>query len=495
MLSWLSVFLAGVILPFAFAPLDIYPLAFFAPAILLYQWQKSSPWQAFGKGWLFGLGFFGVGVSWLYISIHTYGGASTGIAAIITLLAIAFLALFLAVQGYLIIRLFGKYNRPILCLCIFPATWVIAEWGRIWPLNGFPWLFLGYSQINTPLRGIATIFGVYGTSLAVAIISGCLVLIGLRNVRKFKSFALLIIIGIVVCGWLLGKIQWTKPSGLPVPVSIVQANIPQSIKWEPEKLSSILQTYKTLTEPYWKNRLIIWPEAAIPAFPQQIPTILEELANIAKQHHSSLLFGIPLVIPNPEQYFNALLVVGIDEGEYRKRHLVAFGEYTPAAKIFTPLIKELNIPMSNFTPGASQQKNLIVAGVKIAPFICYEIAYPGEVLKYTKDRQVIINISDDSWFGKSMASSQQMEISRLRAVETGRFALLGGNTGVTAIIDPYGKIDASLPLYQAGVLNGFFTPMEGRTFLMRWGYYPVVFILILLIIGPILLSRGGKKAD
>ncbi len=293
LLSMLLALTMGAILPLAFAPFHIYTLAFIAPAILLYLWQKSTPAQAFMQGGLFGLGFFGIGVSWVYISIHTYGNASAFVATLITFAMVVVLSLGPATQGYMLMRLFGKKNPLLLYLAAFPATWVIWEWLRSLLLNGFPWLYLGYTQLTTPLRGYAPLFGVYGVSLLVTIICGCLVIICRRQLRSIKLWALGILIIILAGGWLLTGKQWTKPATAPLSVTIVQANIGQSIKWQAGEFEHIVQTYQTLTESHWSNsRLILWPEAALPAFPQQIPKLLDQLNQTATDHGGTLMLGI-----------------------------------------------------------------------------------------------------------------------------------------------------------------------------------------------------------
>lgn len=473
----------GLLLPLAFAPFNIYTFAFLTPAVLLYQWQKSTPGQAFWKGALFGLGFFSAGVSWVYISIHTYGHASTFVSILITSAMIAFLALFPATQGYALMRIFGKKNNTLLCLAAFPATWVIWEWLRTMPFNGFPWLFLGYSQLATPLKGLAPYFGIYGVSLATAVMCGSLVLMASRRLLSTKLIALALLGLLLISGWLLGLVRWTKPEGPPISVTLVQANISQSIKWEPEEFADILKNYQTLTQPHWNHSLLIWPEAALPAFSFQIQGPLRGLNDLAQKNQSALLLGVLLADSAAQQYYNGILVLGTGSGEYRKRHLVAFGEYTPLTSIFSFLIRYWNIPMSNFSPGPDKQPPLKMDGIQIAPFICYEIAFPNYVLKYAKESTLIVNISDDSWFGKSVASMQQMEMARFRALEMGRYALLVANTGVTAIVAPTGDIISRLPLHERGALTGTVTGMQGKTPLMRWDYYPVwILVLVLLLI-------------
>ncbi len=483
MMGLLIVFLMGVILPFAFAPFSLYIIAFIAPAVLLYQWQKSTPRLALLKGGLFGLGFYGVGVSWVYISIHTYGNASPFVAGLITLAMILVLSLGPATQGYVLIRLFGQKKPLSLCLAAFPVTWVTWEWLRSLPFNGFPWLYLGYSQLDTYLAGWGPVAGVYGVSLAVAIICGCLVIITSRHFLKTKFLALAIFLVILASGWFLKGREWSHPAGPSIPVALVQANISQSLKWKPDEFTRIVETYKNMSKDYWHNsRLIIWPEAAIPAFPQQVPALIEELNQTAAENKSTLLMGILLGDPVNKPYFNGIMLLGADPGEYRKRHLVPFGEYTPLASVFSFLINYWQIPMSDFSAGAKQQNLLTVDGVKIAPFICYEIAYPLEVLKYAQQSELMINISDDSWFGESMASAQQAEMGRFRALEMGRYLILAANTGITGIIDPFGQFTQVLLPHQPGTLHGNVIPFTGKTPLMTWNYYPLLGIIFILLI-------------
>ncbi|MBS0350121.1 MAG: apolipoprotein N-acyltransferase [Proteobacteria bacterium] len=494
MFAILIALLMGAVLPLAFSPFNLYSLAFISPAVLLYQWQHSTPRQAFAKGMFFGLGFFGAGVSWVYISIHHYGNAAPLVAGLITFAMICFLSLGPATQGYVLVRVFNKNNPLTFCLAAFPATWVIWEWLRSLPLNGFPWLFLGYTQLATPLRGYAALFGVYGISLLVALISGGLVIICQRQFKNIKIWTLCILIILFVIGWTLTGKHWTKASGNPLPVTIVQANIEQSVKWKPGEFEKIVQTYQNLTQGHWqKSRLIIWPEASLPVFPQQIPKLLQQINQTALSNNSTLMLGILLGNPQQGTYYNGIMLLGNNQGQYKKRHLVPFGEYTPLKKIFSFLIHYWQIPMSDFSAGPAIANLLTVENIKIAPFICYEIAYPGEVLKYSAGSNLIVNISDDSWFGKSVASVQQAEMTRLRALETGRFVLLGANTGVTGVVDPQGAFASLLPLYHSGTLDTQVTPMQGKTPLMIWGYIPLIVIIFLLLLGSVNVTEKLRR--
>ena len=237
--------IVGAALPFAFAPFNFYTLAFLSPAILLWIWLRSTPWQAAYRGYLFGIGFFGVGTSWIYISVHNFGNASVALSMFITALFILFLALYFALQGYLSRRLFQYKTITIQSLCIFPAMWLVFEGLRAYLFTGFPWLSLGYSQLNTPLHTLTPLFGVYGLSLAVCLTSGAFVILATRMDRVHSKILALVIIAILMTtGWMLKGHYWTEPAAKPISASLVQGNIPQQVKWEPGELFNVLEIYK-----------------------------------------------------------------------------------------------------------------------------------------------------------------------------------------------------------------------------------------------------------
>src|SRR3990167_1656580 len=219
-ISIISLFI-GALLPLAFSPFNIYSIAFIIPAILLFLWKNTSPRKALVTGWLFGLGFFGIGTSWIFISIHRFGNSSTILAALITFLFVAMLAFYPATLGYVFRKCFSRFSDAKKCLLVFPALWVIWEYARCEFFSGFPWLLLGYSQLTTPLQGLAPIIGVYGLSLIVAVISGALVLLATRQTRFIKAIALLLIFGLIGLGYAYKNHAWTKPAGIPITASLI----------------------------------------------------------------------------------------------------------------------------------------------------------------------------------------------------------------------------------------------------------------------------------
>ena len=480
--------LSGALLPLAFAPANWVPIVFISPAILLAIWLHSTPVQSLWRGWLFGLGFFGIGTSWVYVSIHQFGNASVPLAVLITILFIFILATFIAIQGFSFSLLYRHKSTVMVALFAFPAWWVMWEWLRSELFTGFPWLFLGYSQIYSPLKGFAPLVGVYGISLVVTFINGCLYILFLRKEVKIKISSVALLVILLFVGGSLTTKQWTHPQQRKLRVSLVQGNIHQTIKWDINHLFSILQTYYYVeTNRHWQSDIIVWPEAAIPIYPQQIASFLDSLSKEAKEHQTALITGIPIYHEKTQKTFNGLIVFGNGHGLYLKRHLVPFGEYTPFPQFFfSSVTKYFNIPMSDSNPGPWNQLPMYAKDISFAPFICYEIAYPLEVLNSMEGKAFIVVVSDDSWFNDSIASDQQLQIAQMRALETGRYLIYSTNTGITAIIDPYGKIHQSAPKNKLVVLTSQIIPVIGKTPLMRWNYYPVLgIVIIFLLIGLI----------
>ncbi|AKQ33589.1 apolipoprotein N-acyltransferase [Candidatus Coxiella mudrowiae] len=474
--------LAGALLALAFAPANWFPIAFISPAILLSIWERYTPLQSLWRGWLFGLGFFGIGTSWIYVSIHKFGNANVPLAVLITILFIFILSVFIAIQGFSFSLLFRRKSMVTTSLFAFPAWWVIWEWLRSELFTGFPWLFLGYSQIHFPLKGFAPLIGVYGVSLIVALISGCLYLLFFYKEIKIKILSVLVIVILLLMGGSLTTRQWTHPQKKILQVSIVQGNIYQTIKWDINCLFSILHTYYAETSKHWQSDIIVWPEAGIPIYSQQIPSFMDSLNKKAKENQTALIAGIPIYHEKTQQVFNGLTVLGEGHGLYLKRHLVPFGEYLPLTRLFSSVIKYFNIPMSDLSSGPWNQPAIYAKNISFAPFICYEIAYPFEVLNSMEGKAFIVVVSDDSWFNDTIASAQQLQITQMRALETGRYLIYSTNTGITAIIDPSGKIHQSVPQNKLIVLTGQITPMSGKTPLMKWNYYPILGIVIIFLL-------------
>lgn len=488
--GYMLALIAGALTPFAFAPVGFYPLAVLSPAVLLALWSNAAPSRAFTQGLLFGIGSFGVGVSWVFISIHEFGNTAVPLAALLTFLFVILLALFTALQGYLSRRFFTV--NPLTIGFVFPASWVLMEWIRGWIFSGFPWNLMGYSQINSPLAGYIPLIGEYGVSFLVVLSSALLVMFfRLGPYRKAIAIALLLIWS---SGIGLNKLEWTQPKNAKqYSAALVQGNVPQELKWNPNYLHDTLKTYLQLTRLHWDKDIIVWPESAIPTAYQYVTNFLEALNTEAKATNTAVIVGIPMQHQYhfEDHFYNALVVLGAGSGIYFKRHLVPFGEYLPLKDLLRGLIAFFNIPMSDFIPGKMAQDNLKIMDLWVAPYICYEIAYAEVVRHNLPQAELLVTTSNDSWFGNSMAPWQHLEIGQFRALQTGRYMLFASNSGVTAIIDPKGRVIAMIPQFKEAVLSGKVQAMIGATPWVKIGTMPVI---ILLLVGLILTKLRDRKS-
>jgi apolipoprotein N-acyltransferase len=474
----------GALLTLAFAPFNLFPLAVLAPMGLFALWTSASPKRSFWLGFLFGVGLFTSGTSWIYISIHEYGDVANYLAILITMGFVAFLSLYPAFTGYLTNRYY-PLTQPSHLLFGLPVIWVAMEWLRSWLFSGFPWLFVGYSQTFTPLKGYAPIFSIYGVSLAV-IFTSTLLLYAYRQYKlaAYSAFykSILAIFILWLSGGLLNLIQWTQPSGKPLTVSLVQGNIPQSLKWDPEHIQLSFTRYTELTESLWhKGNLIVWPEAAIPLALGEVHDFINALDKKANATGASIILGIPMKAPSGEGYYNGIISLGKNRGFYLKRRLVPFGEFVPFQRYVARIFDFMNVPMSNMVPGAFKQAPLKINGVKILPSICFEITVPE--LMNTSDESIgmLLTITNDAWFGKSIAEAQHLQMAAMRAIELKRPVLFASNDGITAIIGPDGNVVAKAPQHETYVLNGSVQPRYGFTPWMFFGAFTLQTVLLSFI--------------
>lgn len=479
--------LTGVV---AFAPLGYSPVAILCVAALLILWQRAdtaTPSSAALTGFSFGLGQFGGGVSWVYVSMHDIGLMPAPIAAIATLLFCAWLALFPAAAGYLQARLRGAVPLGVNLLLAIPAAWAVGEWLRGWIFTGFPWLALGYSQTDTPLAGFAPVLGIFGVSFAAVVAAGLLALVVLRiRVARVALGAAAGLALLLACGWLLERRVWTTPAGPPVTVALAQGNVPQSMKFEESRFAGTLETYRKLVEQS-SAQLTILPETAIPRFIDLVDRdYIAALARAVQQRKGDLLIGAPMRTHSPDgkvRYTNSVVSIGTSPIQtYSKSHLVPFGEFIPPG--FGWVLDIMRIPLSDFSRGSlSQQPMLLANGLRVALNICYEDAFGEEIARQLPAATLLVNVSNVAWFGDSLAPDQHLQISRMRALETGRPMLRATNTGVTAIIDAQGRVTGRLPSFTEGLLQGSVQPHEGVTPFVRAGNALVIGLCALILAG------------
>ncbi|BCB25633.1 apolipoprotein N-acyltransferase [Sulfurimicrobium lacus] len=468
----------GVLAVFGFAPFYFFPLPLLALAGLFHLWANSaSPRRAALDGFTFGLGFFGAGVSWVYVSLHDFGGMPLALALTATALFCAVLAIFPAVAGFLQGR--WRVSRTMRLLLLMPALWGLSEWLRGWVLTGFPWLAMGYSQVPiSPLAGFAPVLGVYGVSLALAVGAGALALLAQQRQRRHALVILALLAG---SGLALKQVQWVQPVGMPVAVSLVQGNIAQELKWRPEKARHTLESYARLSAAS-QGKLVVLPETALPMFLGDVPpAYLEQLAQLAQSRGGDVVVGIPEEI-EAGKYFNSAFSYGSAPTQvYRKYHLVPFGEFLPLRSALDWVLTILHIPLADFARGAQVQQPMAVANQHLAVDICYEDVFGEEIIRQLPRATILANLTNDAWFGHSLGPWQHLQIAQMRALETGRFMLRATNTGVTAIIDQRGQVTQLAPVFTATVLEGSAQGFAGATPYVRFGNLPLLLLLALLL--------------
>ncbi|WP_244613359.1 apolipoprotein N-acyltransferase [Modicisalibacter radicis] len=483
LLKGASALLAGSALPFAFAPVAWAWLAVIALAAFFVLVAQPSKRQALWSAYLFGLGYFGVGVSWVYISISEYGNGPL-VAVPATAAFVSLLALFPWSAAYLVRRLRPEMDGVALWLGL-PMAWVLSEWARTWFLTGFPWLFIGYSQVDTTLATVAPVFGVLGVSFLVALLAGGLAWVVLGPSLRRVAAAGGVLVAVLAGLQLLDR-EWTQPAAEPLDAALLQGNIGQGQKWDPDYRDVTLERYQALTEQQLGADIVIWPEAAIPMWYDQASEYLAGLETLADQAGTSLMVGVPVREANGRNY-NAVVSLSDPSGFYYKRHLVPFGEYVPFRDMLGSALDVLGAPMSDFTPGR-EAPVLQAAGVPVGAFICYEAIFGAEVTELLPEAQLLVNISNDAWFGRSLGPLQHFQMVRMRAIETGRDLLRATNTGVTAAIGHEGKVIKRAPQFEVATLNVEVTPRTGATPYVRWRDWPVLG-LIALGLGLLLVSR------
>lgn len=472
--------LLGALMPFGLAPYHAWPVALLALALFAHLLDGSSARRSAGLSYLFGVGLWLHGGSWLLVSMHDYGDTSWPLSLLMLGVVALVMALLFIPGGWL----YGRLKLWRLSWLALPALLVFGEWLRSWVLTGFPWLMTGYGFIDTPLAGWAPIFGIYGVSLAASV--SAVALLAILRHGKAAPAAIIALALTWLVGGLLAPIQWTQINrDAPMSVSLVQGDIPQESKWALEWRDKTTAIYQDLSASEWGRDLVIWPEAAIPQFAHEARDLLTALDYQALKTGSAFVTGIPYATWNTDRtqvlFYNSIMASGDGLGIYHKQQLVPIGEYLPFEGLIRGVMPFFNLPMSSFSWGPATQGPLLVKGRTLAPFICYEIAYPSLVARLSKV-DFLVTVSNDGWFGHSIGPAQHFEMVRMRAKETGRYIVRATNNGVTAIIDPQGKVVERVPSFTRTVLRGEIYPANGLTPWQRTGVWPVLLLSLLLLL-------------
>ena len=483
----------GAIHACSFAPWNLPWLQVLALAALFAVGARAeSAKRAALLGFAFGMGWFGVGISWVYISMHVYGLMPAVLAGAATAAFCAYLAAYPALALGIAHRLFPNIVwRLALGL---PALWMLAEWLRGSVFTGFPWLASGYAHTDGPLAGWAPTLGMYGITLMAALLAGAASLLTLP--RRRYGWAAAVFVIVVAGGWLGGTQSWTAPTGAPITVRLVQANVPQNLKFEPGGIARAFTAHLELMQGKGQKPvdLVALPESIFPVPLQLVPpSYLQTFRDFAQQRKTAVIYGVFLEEPRGH-YFNSAVAYEPNESpddsnlrRYSKRHLVPFGEFIPPG--FRWFVDLMKMPIGDQQRGATAQP-LALRGQQVAVNICYEDLFGAEIIDAWHtggpSPTLMLNISNLAWFNDSLALPQHLQISRMRALETQHPMLRATNTGATAIIDARGEVAAQLPYLTAGALDGAVQGYGGTTPYIRYGNWPALLLAFLLLLAAVL---------
>lgn len=455
-------------------------------AALFWLWDGGGVRRGLFTGFAFGIGMFGAGVSWIYFSLHDYGNMHAALAALTVAVFVALLAVYPAMAGALSAILPG--GRAPRMLVAAPALWTLFEWLREWMFTGFPWLSLGYAATDGVLANYAPLSGVHGAGFATAVLAGAVVTVARGNFRQ-RIAALTAAAAVLTGGAALGAAQWSAPAGAPISVAVVQGNVPLRDKWAPGAVDTVRAHYLALhAEAAAGADLVIWPEGAVPGFLHQAP---ENFWRQLRAAGADTVLGV-LERTAAGEYNSAAAVTPAGLAVYRKQHLVPFGEYLPFGDLFRFMLDYLQIPMANFSAWRGAQRPFTVGGARAGISICYEDAFPRQIRRALPAANFLINLSEDAWFGNSLAPHQRLQMAQMRARETGRPMARAANTGPSAFINHNGGVTHASEQFQTQILRGTVQPRTGATPFVNHGDAPLIIFLSALAAVTVLVSRNTQ---
>ena len=500
-------FAAGGLLFLAFSPWNYVLAAVVSVAVLFRALLRASPRRAFWRGWLYGLAGFGSGIWWIAESFQ-YVGIGVGVAASLTALLVVALALYPALFGWAIARLLGatarrpdsRFAGAAACWWL-PAAWVLVEWLRGTLFSGFTWLQLGYAGLESPLAAYAPIGGSYAVGLAIAITAAGFAVVGVASNRS--AVLALVVSALLWAGGIALDVldansRWTRPAGEALRVLVVQGNVSQAEKWSERTRPRTLDRYAGFTAGRPGADLVVWPETAIPYFAAQVRPFLEAAGEAAEQGGYVLLAGILTFDPASGRPYNSVARIATPGSVeppiyHHKRYLVPFSERLPFETLVGPIASWIGYPVNGFEFGPDRQAAIWAHGHAIAVSICYEITFGAQSARHLGDAELLVNVSNDAWFGTTAGPHQHFQMARMRALELGRWLVRATNTGISALVTPAGRVAASAPQFQSAVLEVAVPPREGLTPYARWRDYPVLALLAaLFLIGWRVRSPAGR---
>lgn len=489
---WIVAPLLGVLATSGFAPFGYWPLTLLALAGLFWLSSAQTPRRALLVGWLFGLGHFASGIYWIYISTHIYGGAPAWLGVVLCVVLFSYMALYPALVVWLTSRC-GWWRGHYGWLGV-PALWLLGELLRGWIYSGFPWLSLGYIAVDMPLERAAPLVGVYGLS-AWLVLSAYGLFRAVDAGALGRPLALILALSPMAALLLPAPDHWTQDKGNPLRVAIIQGNVPQDEKWDRDMGPNILQRYRDMTLAAAQDAdLVVWPESVPNRLYREVIPYFEMLSKHLVLDGSTLLAGVLIYDRSQDHMFNTMLAMGTNSGRYDKHHLVPFGEYFPIPSWLRPIMDVLGTPYSDFTPGDTHYPPIKVKGEAIGVSICFEDVFGNELRHSAAVSSLLVNATNDAWFAKSSAPWQHLEITRMRALETGRWIVRATNTGISAIIDPDGRTVSRSGLFTTEILKGGVPARAGLTPYVRHGDTPLWVLALALVLGGAAFSWQRGRA-
>ena len=473
----------------AFAPFNLWPLAILCPLLLMWLWRGATPRVSAWRGFAYGIGVFAAGTWWLYISIHDMNDSPAWLALLLVAALVLVMAAYYALAGWLLARLYGRRSQGAWCVGA-ASLWLLVEWLRGWLFTGFPWLQLGYSQTDTWLSGWAPLLGSYGIG-GLLLVSITLLLWGWLGTQSGSHR--LIAVALALLPWFAGRmlqpVDWTAVSGEPVSVAVLQGAVPQRIKWLVNNREATRELYHRLNNEALGARLILWPEAAVTELANQIPQYLEQIRSESRQQGSDVVLGILRMDERGENIYNSMLALSDPPQFYDKRHLVPYSEFFPVPDWVRGVLQRLDLPYADITHGADNQLPVRAGGMQLAATICYEDTFGHAQRAASGAADVLVNVTNDAWFGHSPARYQHFQMSRMRAMEVRRWLIRSANDGVSALVAPDGKVSARAAEFRPAVLRGTVTPRRGLTPYARFGDWPVLGAAVLALLASL---AGGR---
>lgn len=471
---------AGALLVCGFAPFSYWWLTFVCPVFLYAGIMHRAPAHAFLLSFIFGMFFFGFGVPWTFNSIYEFGHAPVLLSAFLAGLLVIVLALFPAFTAFIASKMRCNLHFDLMSALTFSTLWTLFEWLRSWIFTGFPWLLLGHAHHSSPLQGVLPIFGTYGATWATLLIScfGAVIILGQFRQKLFAGASLVFVTLFLVVS---SQIIWTYAEDEKLSVVLIQGNIPQEMKWDQGKHPYIMGKYLKLSEDHLDADVIVWPETAIPTYYTMVKdSFIKELGETATNNSVDFLVGVFTFDPDSGKVYNSVMALGEGLSFYQKQHLVPFGEYIPLRGLTSFLDSYIQIPMADLSGGEGRPL-VRLKGYPVGASICYEAVFGNEIIEALPEAKFLINVSNDAWFGDSLAPHQHLEIARSRAIETGRYLLRATNTGISAIIAPNGSIVDKSVQFQEDIVRAKIQPYTGSTLFSRWGNWGIITILFAII--------------